>query len=529
MGDPSMGLPMMAEGGFVPKITTNQQYDQTFTVSGDAQNPDTPMSPISGQKGSGVSMNKANSLAGSAAGVVSSLAALGPKDPYAVEGTHEGVQIADSTIDAVMNATPIAGFWQLGNAGADLAEAGRADMRSQGNKEGSEAAAFAKGFSNPAGQILDNANLYEQGVYTAEDVHRGNVLDVLLFPGAGSLANEIVGAEQKGFERLQQQKEFDLALANRDFGGSDMEAQGPRDRYMKYGGKRVMSGGGKRYMNNGGDKDEIRPNQEDFLYGESMRLFDPSSRVTGTHVFSMADNEPLDYEGQDDEFSQKHRANILKDHQQTIPQLSTAPTYSVYGNAQGPNTPMSMIGSSGKTNKTDWANIGESVGMGLLGNVGNLAYLFDEGKDYDKVSYGRYNPDTVNASSSRRAIRDAMATSKEALRESGRLDRSSLAQLGTQSAKQLADAEERVRLTNTGMLNNAQLKNLDIDRIAQDETARNKGAALTNYYNALNALGQNTQAAGRGYNLRMSDAEKQRLVAENNAQLQEYLKEFKTV
>ena len=51
----------------------------------------------------------------------------------------------------------------------------------------------------------------------------------------------------------------------------------------------------------------------------------------------------------------------------------------------------------------------------------------------------------------------------------------------------------------------------------------NKGQALTNYYNALNALGQNTQAAGRGYNLRTSDAEKQRLVNENNARLKEWI------
>ena len=103
------------------------------------------------------------------------------------------------------------------------------------------------------------------------------------------------------------------------------------------------------------------------------------------------------------------------------------------------------------------------------------------------------------------------------------MDRNSLALLGTQSSQQLADAEERVRLANTGMLNDAQLKNLEVGMREQDDTARNKGAALTNYYNALGALGQNTQAAYRGHNLRMSDAEKQRLVAENNLRLQELI------
>ena len=134
----------------------------------------------------------------------------------------------------------------------------------------------------------------------------------------------------------------------------------------------------------------------------------------------------------------------------------------------------------------------------------------------------------VNTSSSRRAIRDAMATSKEALKESGRLDRASMAQLGTQGAKQLADAEERIRLANTGMFNDAQLKNIDINMREQTDEAQNKGQALTNYYNALNALGQNKQATYRGYNLRMSDAEKQRLVAENNKRLQDLVESIRT-
>jgi hypothetical protein len=182
-----------------------------------------------------------------------------------------------------------------------------------------------------------------------------------------------------------------------------------------------------------------------------------------------------------------------------------------------------VIGSSGRKNKVDWGNIAETAGMGLLGNVGNLAYLMDEGKDYDKVNYGNFTPEMVNTSSSRRAIRDSIATAREGLKESGRLDRASMALLGTQGAKQLADAEERIRLANTGMFNDGQLKNRETDILASQNEEANKGRALTNYYNALNALGQNTQAAGRGYNLRTSDAEKQRLVNENNTRLKEWI------
>lgn len=512
MGDPSMGLPMMAEGGFVPKITTNQQYDQTFIDPSNMNDASTASFSPAGTKSRGSDAAKAANYIGAAANTASSFL---PENPYPDKGKEVGAMNAAG--DAIAGA--VVPFYNETNQIAELGTG----LRNQGIQDNNEALEITGSTIEGLDQFgsrMKSIDMADKGIITEEENAAIQVLDFFV----PILGNNILNDKEKQYyEELAARNELQEKLDNRDYGGTEMEAQGERNRYLKYGGKRIMS--------KGGDKDEMRPNQEDFLYGESMRLFDPSATVTGTDIFAMG--EPLDYEGQDDEFSQRHRQSImnnrLSDGLTTIPQGSANPTYSVSGKAQGPNTPMSMIDSSKKEDKVDWANIGESVGMGLLGNIGNLAYLFDEGKDYDKVSYGRYNPETVNASSSRRAIRDAMATSKEALKESGRLDRNSLALLGTQSAQQLADAEERVRLANTGMLNDAQLKNLEVGMREQDDTARNKGAALTNYYNALGALGQNAQAAYRGHNLRMSDAEKQRLVAENNLRLQELLKEFKTV
>jgi hypothetical protein len=294
-----------------------------------------------------------------------------------------------------------------------------------------------------------------------------------------------------------------LFIDNRDFGGTEMVSAAPRNRQsMGYGGfkenKQIMAWGGKKRMAEG-------------RFNDVPKIKNYSTRENNPDYTAVPPNDLMGPPMQP----------------QWMNDLSSRPSYSVSGTATGPNTPMSMIGSSGNLpedkKKVDWGNIAETAGMGLLSNVGNLAYLLGEGKDYDKVNYGSYTPEMVNTSSSRRAIRDSIATSKEALKESGKLDRTSMALLGTQGAKQYADAEERIRLANTGMFNDAQLKNIDINIRQQNDEAMNKGQALTNYYNALGALGQNTQAAGRGYNLRTSDAEKQRLVNENNARLKEWI------
>ena len=425
-----------------------------------------------------------------------------PENPYPDKGKEVGAMNAAG--DAIAGA--IVPFYNETNQIAELGTG----LRNQGIQDDNEALEITGSTIEGLDQFgsrMKSIDMADKGIITGEENAAIQIIDTFV----PFLGNNILNAKEKEYyEELAVRNELQGKLDNRDYGGTDMEAQGERNRYLKYGGKRYMDDGGTK------DPNAIHPNMDDFLYGKALGYAGNDLLPSDTTGGMPLKNNKSELESKRTEID-KNAVSI------NLNTKNTKPTFKVSGSAQGPNTPMSMIGSSGKEDKIDWANIGESVGMGLLGNIGNLAYLFDEGKDYDKVSYGRYNPDLMNASSSRRAIRDSMATSKEALKESGRLDRNSLALLGTQSAQQLADAEERVRLANTGMLNDAQLKNLEVGMREQDDTARNKGAALTNYYNALGALGQNTQAAGRGYNLRTSDAEKQRLVAENNAYLRELI------
>jgi hypothetical protein len=535
MGDQSqMGqLPIMAAGGLAPRITTNQQYDNNFGMESSMLNPsglnsnlsatsnfrpDARFSPgfkpssdptlanpqrysgiVSGGKkeGSGMSAGEVGGYAAAAGNLASTLGELGSDDPYAKVGLGEkdqGTQIAESSTDAVVSAIPFVGqFYGAGKGLSSGAEAVRDEARAQGEDEAAQAWAYMGGTIDPMGSWFDLKSDLDKGVEGTTGAAIANVF----LPGLGDAIME--PNRRRWAEQQKKKQENKLFLDNRDFGGTEMAAVTARDRQaMGYGGfkenKQIMACGGRKKMAEGG-------------FNDVPKIKNYSTRENNPDYTSVPTNDLMGPPIQP----------------QWMNDLSSKPSYSVLGTATGPNTPMSMIGSSGRNNKVDWGNIAETAGMGLLGNVGNIAFLADQGKKYDKVNYGSYTPERVNTSSSRRAIRDSIATAKEGLKESGRLDRASMVMLGTQGAKQLADAEERVRLANTGMFNDAQLKNMDINMRQQNDEAMNKGQALTNYYNALNALGQNTQAAGRGYNLRTSDAEKQRLVNENNARLKEWI------
>jgi hypothetical protein len=294
-----------------------------------------------------------------------------------------------------------------------------------------------------------------------------------------------------------------IFIDNRDYGGTEMDEAAIRDRQS------VGKGGPKRMLyENGGTKPKLKAANLNFNFQPSPdfqpykdpMLIDPykySPNLLPAATVSGGQSGVPQYMTPR-ELSMDNKFNLSE---RIDPSLG-------YPNAKV-NDP--TVGSKERI-KTNWGNIAETAGMGLLSNAGNLAYLLGEGKDYDKVNYGVYNPDMVNASSSRQDIINSIATAREGLKESGQYGPAAASMLATQGAKQLADAEERVRLTNTGMLNEAQMKNIELGRLGQDATAQNKGVALSNYYAALSGIGENMQNAYGNYNLRNADAER---VAQN--------------
>jgi len=514
-------LPIMAAGGFTPTVTTNQQYDDSF-IDPSLGNPNASTGNMSGvgSKSRAATGAKTAGMVANYAGVAANAASqFLPENPYPDKGKEVGVM--QSTGDSI--AGSVVPFYNETKSVAALGTG----LRNQGIKDDNSAlevtGSTIEGIDQ-FGSRMKSIDMADKGIITEEENAGIQVLDFFVPFLGNNLLND---REKTYYENKAKQDKIKGVLDNRDFGGTEMTAVTPRNRNtMGYGGfkenKQIMACGGKKKMGDGGDKPKLSSLDLNFLTGQPRQENAKPPYIYNSYdnTFDMNQNLPTMMQP----LSQNNNTSSTPNN---VPQITAnvadvKPTYSVSGNATGPNTPMSMIGDDGKK-KIDWGNIAETTAMGLLGNVGNLAFLANEGKDYDKVDYGSFTPEMVNTSSSRRAIRDSIATSKEALKETGKLDRASMALLGTQGAKQYADAEERIRLANTGMFNDAQLKNIDINMASMRDEAANKGQALTNYYNALNALGQNTQAAGRGYNLRTSDAEKQRLVNENNARLKEWI------
>lgn len=179
------------------------------------------------------------------------------------------------------------------------------------------------------------------------------------------------------------------------------------------------------------------------------------------------------------------------------PQLTNGPINPNYN----PNTEATPFGQT--PNQSWWnrnqgtiGNIGKEMGIGAISNAGNLAYLADQGKRYDKQQFYGYNPQKLDPTN---ALRD-VDTSTSALRRtipgtsggSGSLAVSGLLANKLQGDTSKADIRAKYDEANTGIGNEAQRYNIGNKYRTDDINAANKGQALTNYYSALGQVGRNT-------------------------------------
>lgn len=150
--------------------------------------------------------------------------------------------------------------------------------------------------------------------------------------------------------------------------------------------------------------------------------------------------------------------------------------------------------------------IGNIFGAGgildsLVNNTGNLAYLLGEGKHYDKVDYGTIKPEHIQDNVSDQVISSTFNNARESLRNSGNMSgsrlRANLAGLANTEATSRAKVKTDIATANVGMDNQFGMFNQQTKMKGMEDTAANKGQALTNFYAALNGLGQNTAGAMR--------------------------------
>jgi len=147
----------------------------------------------------------------------------------------------------------------------------------------------------------------------------------------------------------------------------------------------------------------------------------------------------------------------------------------------------------------NWKRAGFEAGNALVQNLGNLAYLYDQGKSYDKVDYGRINAKTVDPTE---AIKDIRNSSNNV---ASRVPNLTGGHGGQALSSLMANASNRDRNIsktrldfenqNAGILNQNAAQNQAYKIQGMQDEANNKGQALTNYYQTLGQLGMN--AAGQ--------------------------------
>ncbi len=160
-------------------------------------------------------------------------------------------------------------------------------------------------------------------------------------------------------------------------------------------------------------------------------------------------------------------------------------------------------------NKGTLGEVGKQTAMFAGQNIGNLAYLGEQGKRYDKVNYGSVNPNLVDYSRVRGDIKDQGSAGNYNLRQnvSGNAGLYANAALGniTNTGRALANVGEREANENTLLRNQAFYAIQGYKMQGMQDEAANKGQALTNYYQTLGNVGQNVMGQTKDYNLGQRD------------------------
>ena len=163
-------------------------------------------------------------------------------------------------------------------------------------------------------------------------------------------------------------------------------------------------------------------------------------------------------------------------------------------------------------NKKMLGKAGTEIGLGLLNNAGNLAYLAQNGRDYDKVNYGSVTPELPTDRDSQREIREAYSTGVYNLKNSGRLTQAGLVGLTGEKMKAAAGSRERIGNMIADIRNQTNMFNKQTQIRGMQDEAGNKGVADTNYYTALNSIGQNVASQRGDYLSGQMDQKKLNLI-----------------
>jgi hypothetical protein len=187
--------------------------------------------------------------------------------------------------------------------------------------------------------------------------------------------------------------------------------------------------------------------------------------------------------------------------------------------ATSPTDPMNIAGNAVNAyNNINLPNndIGKQIGMGLVQNAGNLAYLAQQGKKYDKVNYGNITPSYLSSDAALRDVNTSTANTAKAIPSltggHGGAAINALIQNKTQGDINKSRVREEFGNVNAQITNQTNQFNKQNQIRGMNDEAANKGQALTNYYSAIGGIGQNIGSQTKDYNLGQVEKTKLKLI-----------------
>lgn len=153
--------------------------------------------------------------------------------------------------------------------------------------------------------------------------------------------------------------------------------------------------------------------------------------------------------------------------------------------------------------KRDYTQAIEPAVNAIVQNVGNIAYLAQQGKKYDKVNYGSVKPKLPSYKESLRQANQESAMARNNIKNitggSGGAAMSNFVANQTANTLNKARIIEQGENAIAGVSNNMAQFNKANEIQGMSDEASNKGQALSNYYKAIEGIGRNTSAAYTDY------------------------------
>ena len=514
------------------------------------------------KESTGMSAGQAGSYAAAAGGLASSLGQLGPEDPYAKQGIGQkpiGMQVAEGTTDSIVSAVPVVGqFYGAGKGLSSGIESFRDYARDEDANVAAEAAAFGAGTADPMGSAFDIGADWESGAISTGDAIGANVLNFIALGGVGGLGDAALESKRRKYAETQEkQAGYQEALAERGKIPQSNEVVRNRTQTFKNGGVKTGDPTPELYnlqrakelgylpdetghmpsvdetngmwlkskehptafkelmaytLNLDLNKQLNHPviNTDGYFGDNQLQYTEKSPYKNGGMKKKYGDGGKNEFNPDDwSKFDKNFYEEPLDAETPYVPIMDNYVISQEDADNAKRETPTTTDTGKKKFDPNMLASI--AGGLGQLGP--SLAYLFGDGKDYDKVKYPTYNPAKVTADLPLRETRDAFASAREAMRQQGKLDLGALSALATEESKGRSGVRENIANVNTGLMNDAQLRNIGFTIQAMNDEAANKGQYQTNKYEAAKDVAKAGALGVRQYNMSSNDEIRKQLIA----------------